>query len=114
MPANRLPSVCCAARPRITAVKAPPTSSVRASTPATLSATSSVIASVARRIRNPTGPAVAGSRRRNSAGPSARPKSRAIAQPRTSSTITVTMRTAVFAPGELPCASTPSRLARLS
>ena len=39
VPAKRLPSVCWAARPRITAVNAPPSASVRGSRPATRSAT---------------------------------------------------------------------------
>ncbi len=71
VPAIRLPSVCCAARPRTTAVNAPPTASVRGSTPAISSATSSATPTVTRRITKPTVPAVAGSMRRKSAGRSA-------------------------------------------
>ncbi len=95
MPAIRLPRVCWAARPKITAVNAPPTAIVWGPMPATFSAISSVIPSVASRIRKPTVPAVAGSMRRKNVGAAARPMSRAIAQPITSRTSTVTIRIAV-------------------
>ena len=68
MPAIRLPSVCCAARPKTTAVIAPPTASVAGSSPAMRSANSAATARNTSRIRKPTVPAVAGSMRRNSAG----------------------------------------------
>ena len=58
-----------------------------------------------RRIRKPTVPAVAGSSRRNSGGPRPRPMSRAIAQPRITSTITVDAPSPAFrAPVRVPCA----------
>ena len=107
VPANMLPSVCWAARPRITAVKAPPSASVRGSMPMMPSATITASATVARRITKPTVPADAGSIRRNSAGPNARPTSRAIAQPSITRTITVTKSTGVSSQAScpLPCAS---------
>ena len=67
-PAIRLPSVCWAARPNTTATIAPETASVRGSSPAMLSATSTAATRNPSRIRKPTVPAVAGSMRRNSAG----------------------------------------------
>ena len=81
MPAIALPSVCWAARPKMTAVKPPPTASVCSLAPATLSATSTVITIVSSRIRKPTVPAVAGSIRRRNVGPAKRLASRASAQP---------------------------------
>ena len=72
-PANRLPSVCWAASPSTTAVNALPAISDAVFTPATLSAISTVIASVNRRMMNPTVPAVPGSIRLNIVGPAARP-----------------------------------------
>jgi hypothetical protein len=79
----------------MTAVKAPPTASVRGSSPATRSATMIASPTKTRRIRKPTVPAGPGSRRRNSVGPSARPTSRAICQPRTMSTTVVAIWTGV-------------------
>jgi hypothetical protein len=57
------PSVCWAARPSTIAVKAPPTARVPASRPAIRSATAVIAAMVSSRIRKPTVPATAGSRR---------------------------------------------------
>ena len=79
MPAIRLPSVCCAARPRTTAVIAPPTASVSGCSPATRSANSAAAPMKISRIRKPTVPAAAGSMRLNSAGAVKRPRSRASA-----------------------------------
>ncbi len=53
-PANRLPSVCWAARPSTTAVKAPPTASVLGARPAIRRATAMTTTIVTSRIRNPT------------------------------------------------------------
>ena len=50
---------------------------------------------VTSRMRKPTVPAVPGSMRRNSSGLKTRPTSRAKAQPRITSAITVAMRTGV-------------------
>ena len=68
VPAKTLPSVCCAASPSTTAVKAPPTASAFASSPAIRSATTTIATIVSRRIMKPTVPAVPGSIRRKSAG----------------------------------------------
>ena len=123
VPANRFPSVCCAASPRITAVKAPPRASVRASMPATRSATTTATSTVTRRTRNPTVPAVAGSSRRNSGGPSTRPSARAIAQPRITRATTTIAVTVVSSTGSRTLRAgwpwwagsvVPSRLTRLS
>jgi hypothetical protein len=95
MPANRLPSVCCAARPTTTAVNAPPSASVRGPRPAIRSAISTAASIVTSRSRKPTVPAVPGSMRRNSVGPIARPTSRANCQPSAISTRNVTIRTGV-------------------
>ncbi len=97
-PAIRLPSVCCAARPKTTAVIAPPTASARGSSPAIRSAESAASARNVSRIRNDTVPAVPGSTRRNSAGSTQRPRSRASAQPRITSTIAAVTRTGVSSP----------------
>jgi hypothetical protein len=85
----------------MTAVKAPPTASVRGGRPAMFSAARSVIPTVPRRIRKPTVPAVPGSRRRNRAGPAARPTSRAIVQPSTTSARTVNTRIGMSRPASL-------------
>jgi hypothetical protein len=58
----RLPSVCWAARPTTTAVKAPLSAIVCGSSLAMRSATTTATTIVARRMRKPTVPAVAGSR----------------------------------------------------
>src|ERR671914_319804 len=92
VPAMRLPTVCCAARPRITAVIAPPTASVWGLSPARRSAASTVMASVASRIRKPTVPAVPGSSRFSSVGPIAGPRFMAKAQPRITRAMTHTIR----------------------
>ena len=89
IPAIRLPSVCCAARPTMTAVNAPPMASSRGSRPAMRRATSSVTPTVARRMMKPNVPAVLGSMRLKRLGPIARPTSRAIAHPRTTRATTV-------------------------
>src|SRR5215216_5030117 len=97
-PAIRLPSVCCDARPKITATIAPETASVRGSMPAMRSATSIAATRNPSRMRKPTVPAVAGSIRLNSCGASVRPTSRASRQPRISSAIAVNTRTGVSRP----------------
>jgi hypothetical protein len=76
----------------MTAVMAPPTASVSGLSPARRSATSTVITSVASRIRNPTVPAVPGSSRFMSTGPIARPRFMAKAQPRMTRATTQAMR----------------------
>ena len=91
----------------MTAVNAPPSASVRASTPATRRATSSASPAVTRLMTKPTVPAVAGSRRRNSAGPRLRPTSRAIAQPRIISTTTVATVIGVSSAGSSSLAALP-------
>ena len=90
-----LASVCWAARPTTTAVTAPPSASVRGLKPATRSATTMTRHIVTSRMRNPTVPAVPGSRRLNSHGPSARPTARAKCQPSATRTTAVAIRTAV-------------------
>ena len=93
VPANRLPSVCWAARPTTTAVNAPPRASVRGPMPAIRSANTVATTIVNSRMRKPTVPAVPGSMRRNSVGPSSLPTSRARAQPSMISATTVAART---------------------
>ncbi len=88
VPAIRFPIVCWAARPKSTAVSAPPTASVSGLRPAIRSATRIAKATVKRRIRKPSVPAVPGSRRLKRIGPIARPTSRASAQPRMTSATT--------------------------
>ena len=102
-------------------MNAPPSASVRASTPATQNATTSASTTVSKRMRNPTVPAVAGSRRLNSGGPNARPTSRAIAQPSITSVMTATAVTSVSSGASSSLVArpwwwraAPSRLARLS
>src|SRR4051794_10089359 len=99
-PANRLPSVCWAARPTMTAVNAPPTASVLACSPAIRSATTTTATMVTRGIRNPTTPAVPGSMRPNSAGPSPRPSERASHHPRITRAATVPIGAYVHKPGK--------------
>ena len=84
-PAKRLPSVCWAARPRMTAVAAAAGTRFWLVTPATRSATSVATTAKNSRMRKPTVPAVPGSIRRNSAGPRTRPRSRARPKPSSSS-----------------------------
>ena len=91
-PAKRLPSVCWAASPTMTAVNAPPTASVPRSRPAIRSAASTATAVVARRMRKTAVPAVPFSRRRNSTGCSQRPTSRASIHPSPMSATAVAMR----------------------
>ncbi|MFN8202535.1 MAG: hypothetical protein U0S48_08230 [Solirubrobacteraceae bacterium] len=80
-------------------MNAPPSVSDRADSPAMFAAAKKVMRIVARRIRNPTVPAVAGSIRRKSSGPSDRPAARASDQPRLSITTTLAMRTGSARPG---------------
>ena len=74
-------------------MNAPPSVSDRAESPATFAAAKKVMMIVARRMRNPTVPAVAGSIRRKSIGPSDRPAARASDHPRISITTTLAIRT---------------------
>ncbi len=95
-----LPRVCWEARPRITAVNAPPTASVPASSPAIRSATIALTITVTKRTMNPTVPAVAGSIRPKSAGAIPRPRDRAMPQPKTMRAMTVAIRAGVPRPGK--------------
>jgi hypothetical protein len=97
------PSVCWAARPKMTAVNAPPTAMVAGRRPAIRSATSSVRMMVSSRMRKPTVPAVAGSMRRNMAGPNAPPMARAKPQPRARRTMTVPIRMGMSKPLPKSC-----------
>ena len=83
-PAIRLPSVCCAARPKTTAVNAPPTASVSRLQAGDAQRDEHATRRTTSRIRKPTVPAVAGSIRRNSARAASSARGRARArQPRT-------------------------------
>ncbi len=74
-------------------MKAPPRASVRGPSPAIRSATTTAAKIVPSRMRKPTVPAVPGSIRRKSTGPSARPTSRANCHPREISARKVAIRT---------------------
>ena len=81
IPAIRLPSVCCAARPKTTAENEAPIAIAAIGTPAMRSASTIAASTVSSRITNPAVPAVAVSIRLKRIGSSPRTKSRASAQP---------------------------------
>ena len=101
VPAIRLPTVCCAASPNSTAVTAPPTASVSGLRPAIRRATRMARMTVKSRIRKPSVPAVPGSSRLKRMGPTARPMSRASAQPRITSATTLATRTGMSTPEQV-------------
>jgi hypothetical protein len=76
----------------MTAVNAEAASNVSGLRPAIDSANSNTAISATSRTKNPTVPAVAGSMRRKSSGPIARPSARAMAQPRISRRMTAATR----------------------